>query len=32
MFHCHYHRRHSWAPVLARLTLLPLALSILLLH
>jgi hypothetical protein len=32
MFHCHYRRRHSYAPVLARLLLLPLALSVLLLH
>lgn len=32
MFHCHYQRRHSYAPMLARLlVLLPLA-SVLLLH
>lgn len=33
MFHCRYRRRHSYAPMLARLLLLlPLAVSVLVLH
>lgn len=32
MFHCRYQRRHSYAPVLARLLLLLPLVSVLLLH